>query len=117
SGETARAPASLGDWLSLVRFSHSIFALPFALSAAWLASGGPPAPAALSWIVVCAVAARTAAMAFNRLVDRRLDAANPRTRGRELVRGVMSPRAVLALIAVSSAVFVGGAFALNTLCG
>ncbi|MGD2019092.1 MAG: 4-hydroxybenzoate octaprenyltransferase, partial [Planctomycetota bacterium] len=55
--------------LSLVKFSHSVFALPFALMGAWLAAGGPPGATTLGWIVLCAVAARTAAMAFNRLVD------------------------------------------------
>ena len=113
----ARAPGSVADWLRLVRFSHSVFALPFALAAAWLASGGAPPARVLLWIVFCAVAARTAAMAFNRLVDRRLDAENPRTRERELVRGVISPRAVLALVVFSSAAFVAGAYALNPLCG
>jgi 4-hydroxybenzoate polyprenyltransferase len=111
------ARAGVADWLRLVRFSHSVFALPFALAAAWLASGGLPAPRVLALVVVCAVAARTAAMAFNRLVDRRLDAENPRTRGRELPSGVLRPRAVGALSASAAAVFVAGAFALNPLCG
>lgn len=104
------------DYLSLVKFSHSIFALPFALQGAWLASDGFPSWADLVWIVVCAVAARTAAMAFNRLVDRELDAANPRTQGRELPAGVVSPRGAAALVALSSAVFLAAAAALNTLC-
>ena len=108
---------ALRHWLSLVRFSHSIFALPFALASAWLAGGGMPAPRVLGWVVVCAVAARTAAMAFNRLVDRRLDAANPRTRGRELPAGVLRPGSVALLVVVASALFVGGAFALNPLAG
>jgi 4-hydroxybenzoate polyprenyltransferase len=105
------------DWLSLVRFSHSVFALPFALAAAWLASGGLPSARVLLLIVVCAVAARTAAMAFNRLVDRELDAANPRTRARELPSGKLRPGAVGLLVVLSAAVFVAGAFALNPLCG
>jgi 4-hydroxybenzoate polyprenyltransferase len=107
----------VATYLRLVRFSHSIFALPFALSAAWLASGGVPEPATLALIVLCTVAARTAAMAFNRLVDRRIDAANPRTAGRELATGLVSPRAGAVLAAASAAVFVAGAFALNPLCG
>jgi 4-hydroxybenzoate polyprenyltransferase len=106
----------LRDYLSLVKFSHSIFALPFALQGAWLASGGVPAWTDLSWIVVCAVAARTAAMAFNRLVDRRLDARNPRTAARELPAGVVSPAGAAALVVVSTAVFLLGAWALNPLC-
>jgi 4-hydroxybenzoate polyprenyltransferase len=109
--------SGLGDWLRLVRFSHSIFALPFALASAWLASGGVPRPRTLLLIVLCAVAARTAAMAFNRLVDRRLDALNPRTRGRELPSGKLRAGAVGALVLSSAAVFAGGAWALNPLCG
>jgi 4-hydroxybenzoate polyprenyltransferase len=107
----------LRDVLSLVRFSHSVFALPFALQGAWLAADGRPAWRTLAWIVVCAVSARTAAMAFNRLVDRGHDARNPRTRGRELPAGRVTPRAAAALVAFSSAVFVAGAFALNPLAG
>jgi 4-hydroxybenzoate polyprenyltransferase len=107
----------VSDWLSLVRFSHSIFALPFALMGAWLAAGGMPAPAILAWIVVCAVAARTAAMGFNRLVDRDIDAKNPRTRMRELPAGKLSVNAVRALVLAASAVFVAAAFALNPLAG
>jgi len=103
--------------LGLVKFSHSVFALPFALAGAWLAAGGVPRAATLAWIVLCAVAARTAAMAFNRLVDRHLDAANPRTRGRELPSGALSPRAVAALVVGAAAVFVYGAFQLGPVPG
>jgi 4-hydroxybenzoate polyprenyltransferase len=107
----------LADWLSLVRFSHSIFALPFALQGAWLAAGGAPSARTLALIVVCAVAARTAAMAFNRLVDRGIDAGNPRTAQRELPSGKLTAPAVGALVALASAVFVAAAFALNPLAG
>lgn len=105
------------DVLRLVKFSHSVFALPFALAGAWLAAGGVPRWATLGWIVLCAVAARTAAMAFNRLVDRDVDALNPRTRGRELPRGVLSIGLVAALVAASAGVFIAGAFALGPLPG
>jgi 4-hydroxybenzoate polyprenyltransferase len=105
------------DWLSLVKFSHSIFALPFALQGAWLASGGVPEWRVLAWVVVCAVAARTAAMAFNRWLDQDLDAANPRTASREIPSGKLSSAAVLGLVLISSGVFIGGSFALNPLCG
>ncbi|MAF66602.1 MAG: 4-hydroxybenzoate octaprenyltransferase [Planctomycetes bacterium] len=105
------------ELLSLVKFGHSIFALPFALQGAWLASGGVPAPAVLGWVVLCAVAARTAAMAFNRLVDRDTDARNPRTREREIPSGRVSPAAAAALVMASGAVFVAAAHALNPLCG
>jgi len=109
--------AGLARWFSLVKFSHSIFALPFALQGAWLARHAAPAWSTLGWIVLCAVAARTAAMAFNRLVDRRIDAANPRTRGRELPAGLVSVPAVALAVALASALFVWSAFQLNALCG
>jgi 4-hydroxybenzoate polyprenyltransferase len=107
----------LAPWLRLVRFAHTVFALPFALMAAWLAAGGLPAARALGMIVLCAVLARTAAMAFNRWLDREIDRANPRTAGRELPRGILAARAVLALVFLASAGFVLAAFALNPLCG
>jgi len=109
--------STVRDWLSLVRFSHSVFALPFALCGAWLAANGPPQLATLALIVVCAVSARTAAMAFNRFADRGIDAQNPRTRARELPAGRVGVVAVVVLVVVSSAVFVAAAFALNTLAG
>jgi 4-hydroxybenzoate polyprenyltransferase len=105
------------DALSLVKFSHSIFALPFALQGAWLAHDGRPDARVLALVVGCAVAARTSAMAFNRLVDRHIDARNPRTRGRELPTGRVSVAAVSSLIVISGAAFVAAAFALNTLAG
>jgi 4-hydroxybenzoate polyprenyltransferase len=99
----------------MVKFSHSVFALPFALMGAWLASGGLPRWRSLGLIVVAAVAARTAAMAFNRLVDRDIDADNPRTAVRELPSGALSPSYVAGLVVVSSAVFVLAAYLLNPL--
>ena len=108
---------SLGRYLSLVKFSHSIFALPFALMGAWLAAGGPPAPRVLVLVVLAAIAARTAAMGFNRLVDRHIDAANPRTVQREIPSGQVSPRGAAGLVLVSAGAFVAVAFALNPLCG
>jgi len=107
----------LALWLSLVRFSHSVFALPFVLISAWLASGGVPALGVLAATVVAAVAARTAAMGFNRWLDRDLDARNPRTRERELPRGALAPGAVATLVVLAAAVFVAAAFALNRVCG
>ena len=105
------------NWLRMVKFSHSVFALPFALSAAWLASGGMPRPRVLGLIILCTVAARTAAMAFNRLVDRRIDTLNPRTQTRELVSGEVSSASAVLMVIASSAIFIGGAFALNSLSG
>jgi 4-hydroxybenzoate polyprenyltransferase len=107
----------LRDLLGLVKFSHSIFALPFALQGAWLAARGVPPAKKLAWIVLCAVAARTAAMAFNRLVDRRFDADNPRTAGRELPSGKLSAGSVALLVALGTSVFVAAAFQLGSLCG
>ncbi|MFQ5719149.1 MAG: UbiA-like polyprenyltransferase [Acidobacteriota bacterium] len=81
----------LRETLSFVRFSHTLFALPFALTGMLLAADGLPAPSTVAWIVVAMAGARTAAMAFNRLVDRRFDAANPRTRDRSLPAGRLTP--------------------------
>jgi 4-hydroxybenzoate polyprenyltransferase len=109
--------SKLTTYLSFVRFSHSVFALPFALTGALLAWRERPfAWAQVGWIVVCMVAARSAAMGFNRLVDVRFDALNPRTAMRELPRGVMSRREAAIFVLVSSAVFIFGASRLSTLC-
>ncbi|NBX29158.1 4-hydroxybenzoate octaprenyltransferase, partial [bacterium] len=113
------AAARLRTYLELVRFSHTVFALPFAVMAALIAARrgiDPPVLGAggFGWlrpatgILVCMVAARTAAMAFNRLVDRRIDAANPRTASRHLPRGDVGAGEVLLLVAGSSVAFVGG---------
>ena len=92
---------------SLVRFGHSVFALPFALVGALLAAEQHPLTLArVGWIVAAMVTARTAAMGFNRLVDARYDALNPRTAGRELPRGALSRRDAVGLVAVSSLAFV-----------
>src|SRR5919107_712318 len=97
--------APIATYFSFVRFSHSVFALPFALTGALLAWREQPfAWSQVLWIVVCMVSARSAAMGFNRLVDARFDAANPRTSMRELPRGAMSTREAAAFVAVSSIV-------------
>src|SRR5688500_18697465 len=104
-------------YLSFVRFSHSVFALPFALTGALLAWREQPFSwLQVLWIVVCMVSARSAAMGFNRLVDARFDAQNPRTSMRELPRGAMSTTEAALFVAVSSVVFVYGASRLSTLC-
>ncbi len=104
-------------YLSFVRFSHSVFALPFALTGALLAWREQRfAWAQVAWIIVCMVSARSAAMGFNRLVDARFDAANPRTAMRELPRGAMSRTEAAVFVAVSAVVFVYGASRLGTLC-
>ncbi len=113
----AATSRGLAPYLRLVAFSHTVFALPFALQGAWLAAGGAPPARALALILLCAIAARTAALSFNRLVDRSIDARNPRTAGRELVTGALPAGRVAGLVALSSAVFVAAAYALNPLCG
>jgi 4-hydroxybenzoate polyprenyltransferase len=101
--------------LEAIKWEHSIFALPFALTGAVLAARGWPRMPVLLWIVLCMVSARSAAMAFNRLVDARLDAANPRTKMRALPAGKLSAGFVAGFVVVSSAVFVLGAAMLNRL--
>src|ERR1700737_2334166 len=93
-------------YLSFVRFSHSVFALPFALAGALLAAQHVPLRwGTIGWILVAMVAARSAAMGFNRLVDARLDALNPRTANREIPRGAMSAREAALFVAAASLVF------------
>jgi len=107
----------LRTYLSFVRFSHSVFALPFALAGALLASRQSPITAAtLGWILAAMVSARSAAMGFNRLVDARMDALNPRTSNRELPRGAMSMREAALFVAVASACFAYSAWRLSPLC-
>ena len=112
----------LHTYASFVRFSHSVFALPFALTGALLAwhRAGDWALDRLAWrllwIVVAMVAARSAAMGFNRLVDARHDALNPRTAMRELPRGAMTPREAMLFVVVSSIVFVFAAWQLGPVC-
>jgi 4-hydroxybenzoate polyprenyltransferase len=107
---------------SFVRFSHSVFALPFALTGALLALHRQAAWSwdyvswCILWIIVAMVAARSAAMGFNRLVDARYDALNPRTAMRELPRGAMTQPEAVAFVAVASLVFVCAAWKLSPLC-
>jgi len=111
----ANAWKSTGLTLEMIKWEHSIFALPFALTGAVLAAGGWPRLSVLGWIVVCMISARSAAMAFNRLVDARLDAANPRTAMRALPKGTLSAGFVAGFVVVSAAVFLLGAGMLNRL--
>ena len=99
----------------MIKWEHSIFALPFALCGAMLAAGGVPTARELLWIVVAMVAARSAAMAFNRLADRAIDAANPRTRTRALPTGMLAESFVRNFVLISSAIFVFAAWQLNRL--
>ena len=107
----------LKTYLSFVRFSHSVFALPFALTGALLAWQFTRFSwAQVLWIVVCMVSARSTAVGFNRLVDVQFDALNPRVSERELPRGAMSKAEATVFVALSAIVFVFGASQLSTLC-
>jgi 4-hydroxybenzoate polyprenyltransferase len=101
--------------LEMIKWEHSIFALPFALCGAMLAASGLPTGHQLFWIVVAMLAARSAAMAFNRLADAAIDAANPRTRTRALPAGQLSPAFVATFVIVSCAIFILAASQLNRL--
>jgi 4-hydroxybenzoate polyprenyltransferase len=107
----------LTTYFSFVRFSHSVFALPFALTGALLAWRDHPFSwPQVAWIIVCMVSARSAAMGFNRLVDAHHDALNPRTSMRELPRGAMTRVEAAVFVFASSALFIYGASRLNPLC-
>ncbi len=105
----------IGTTLEMIKWEHSIFALPFALTAMLLAAGGWPGWRTLGWIVVAMVAARSAAMAFNRWADAELDADNPRTRSRAIPAGLLSKGFVLGFTCVAAAVFLAAAAELNRL--
>ena len=113
--EMASLGKSTATTLEMIKWEHSIFALPFALSGAMLAAGGWPAWGKLGLIVVCMVSARSAAMAFNRLVDAKLDAVNPRTAMRAIPAGELGAGFVAAFVVVSAVVFVTAAALLNRL--
>jgi len=101
--------------LEMIKWEHSVFALPFALCGAMLAAGGLPSLHQLLWIIVAMVAARSAAMAFNRWADASIYAANPRTSTRALPAGHLSPVFVATFVVVSSAIFILAASQLNRL--
>lgn len=102
--------------LEMIKFEHTLFALPFALAGMLLAAGGWPEGRTVAWIVVAMVGARSAAMGFNRLADREIDAANPRTAGRALPAGRVSPGFVAVFVAAALALLVLAAWRLNPLC-
>ena len=99
----------------MIKWEHSIFALPFALCGAMLAAAGIPGWHQLIWIVVAMISARSAAMAFNRVADAAIDAANPRTQTRALPAGTLSPAFVTSFVVVSCAIFIFAAAQLNHL--
>jgi len=101
--------------LEMIKWEHSVFALPFALCGAMLAAGGLPTGRSLLWIIIAMISARSAAMAFNRLSDASMDAANPRTQTRALPAGTLTPSFVATFVIVSCALFVVAAWQLNRL--
>ncbi len=107
--------ANIKTTLEMIKWEHSIFALPFALCGAMLAAGGMPAATQVGWIVLCMVSARSAAMAFNRVADAQIDAANPRTATRAIPAGTLSQKFAVIFVTASSAVFVLSAAQLNRL--
>ena len=108
---------TISTYFSFIRVSHSVFALPFALTGALLAWRDHPFSwAQVGWIVACMVSARSAAMGFNRLVDARYDALNPRTSMREIPRGAMSTTEAGLFVAASALVFIGAASRLGSVC-
>jgi 4-hydroxybenzoate polyprenyltransferase len=108
----------LATYLSFIRFSHSVFALPFALTGALLAWRIAPFHwRQILWVIVAMVSARSAAMGFNRLVDARMDALNPRTAAREIPTGALSRPEATLFVVIASLIFMFAATALNPLCG
>jgi 4-hydroxybenzoate polyprenyltransferase len=115
----ARLTAQLRVWGEFVKFSHTLFALPFALASMVVAARqnrGWPGWRTFLLILAAMVTARTCAMAFNRIVDRRFDQANPRTANRHLPAGTMSVASAWTLWALSGAAFVGTAYGINSMC-
>jgi 4-hydroxybenzoate polyprenyltransferase len=116
-GQTFRGQGLLLRHANLVRLPHTVFALPFALVGVILASYLAPITwSAVVWVVVAFTSARFAAMGFNRIVDREIDARNPRTRSREIPSGAMSVREATVAVALASVVFLLSAWQLNRLC-
>ncbi len=110
---------SVAHYISLVKFQHTVFALPFALVGYFLAISQPGYDFSfllLVQVVACMVFARNAAMGFNRYIDRKIDGANPRTAAREVPSGIVSPSSVLIFVVVNCILFIGVAFTINLLC-
>jgi len=113
---SAAAVSRVRAYASLVKLSHSVFAMPFALLSLLVATDGTPSLRLLVLVVLAVVAARTAAMAFNRYADRHLDADNPRTQNREIPSGLVSARSALLLTIGSSASFLAICWLLSPMC-
>ena len=116
-GQTVAGTSRLTAYINLVKLPHTLFALPFALVGTVLASYERAITVRqIGWVVIAFTAARFAAMGFNRIVDRHIDALNPRTARRELPAGVLGVVETMAAVAVASGIFVVAAWRLNTLC-
>jgi 4-hydroxybenzoate polyprenyltransferase len=109
-------PRTLRHFLDAIKFEHTVFALPFAYVAMVLAAGGWPGWHVLGWVTLAMAGARTLAMSVNRLADRLIDAANPRTAGRHLPRGLLRPWHMLLAAVVSGGLLGLSAWMLNPLC-
>lgn len=113
------AAESMSHTLSMIKFSHTIFAMPFAILSALFAvqfTGQPLSLRLFALIIVAMITARNTAMAFNRWIDRKIDAENPRTRDRHLPSGLLSARYVLMFTLINACLFIGTTFLINTLC-
>ncbi|MBI4683560.1 MAG: UbiA family prenyltransferase [Nitrospirae bacterium] len=106
----------IADYLRLIKFSHSVFALPFAFTSALIAAEGIPSMAQIFWITLAMVGGRSGAMGMNRIIDRKYDALNPRTKNRELPRGVISTWEAFTFTIIAFAFLVLAAYMLNPLC-
>jgi len=103
-------------YLRMIKFSHSIFALPFAFTSALIAASGIPDLKQIGWIIIAMVGARSGAMGLNRIIDSKIDSANPRTKRREIPRGAISVLAAVLFVVVSFIFMVFAAYMLNPLC-
>ncbi len=109
-------PSRARVWAAFIKVEHTLFSLPMLVAGAVLAAGGRPPRSALIWAVVAGIGARTLAMALNRVIDQRLDAANPRTRGRELPSGQMSVAEGWAVATLGLVIYLVGCSQLPPLC-
>ncbi len=117
-GQTFAGPSAIARWASFVKLPHTVFALPFALTGVVLASREVlPTVGQIGWVVLAFTAARFAAMAFNRIVDRDVDAINPRTRMREIPSGALHLGQAKVSVALAAVLFVFASWMLNPLCG
>src|SRR4030066_1438068 len=106
----------IADYLRLIKFSHSIFALPFAFTSALIAADGIPSRYQILWITIAMIGGRSGAMGMNRIIDRKIDALNPRTENREIPKGVVRTQEALIFTVIAFALLLFAAYKLNPLC-